>query len=166
MASVDILPFELRYPHGAEPTLREQLIALDLAQSAGALLVHDSKHFDSPLERYQEIYDRLMIDCTLTDTVVARDPSGEIVGVAMYNLETPEPVDAELSIFAVSAEVRGRKIGSQLLRYVEHDVVKAGLDSVSLKSTSSARRIYAHKGYVPTNKFGRYYIGMTKNLVH
>jgi ribosomal protein S18 acetylase RimI-like enzyme len=109
----------------------------------------DMEGFDGQLQGY--------LDGTVRDQswVVATGSDGAVEGAAYY---APEPFGDRvwnLYFLAVAPSAQGRRVGTSLIRHVEHALIKAGEDEARLlivetssrPSFARARHLYAREGF-------------------
>lgn len=92
-------------------------------------------------------------------TLFGARENGQLLGVCALKLLDPK--HAELKSMHVLASSRGRGIGQSLINHVLEYAHAGGIERVSLETSpdeafSSARRLYARKGFSYVNAFADY----------
>ncbi len=116
--------------------------------------------------------DEIAVALELIDDALNRDNSdywirvaevdGEVAGYICYG---PTPMTAstyDLYWIVIHANARGRRVASQLIRAMEHDLGQRGVTGIRVETSvkeshEAARRLYASLGYPIAARFSHFY---------
>ncbi|WP_338723763.1 GNAT family N-acetyltransferase [Devosia sp. XK-2] len=132
-------------------------IETPLQDDVRALVTHLNDHLLplSPLEFQFKMTVEQMADSDTT-LFVARDESGKAVGMGALKMHGPEL--GEVKRMFTLPEVRGRRVGRQLLERIVELARERGLPVIMLETgtgdgMAEAHRLYARYGFTPRGPF-------------